>query len=113
MAVPKNYNQTDRRVESLNDLTFYTVNYEYELTNMDNFTVEQIDVVLREVNGVKEFSALDDETAESKINEWLDSLKIQEILKEYDVVDITSQSFYDKLVDKKLSDILELGNIIK
>jgi hypothetical protein len=111
MAVPKNYNQTEKRVEALNDLTYYTVNYEYELTNMDNFTAEQIEVVHREVTGVKEFSALDDKVAEGKINEWLDSLVVQEILKEYDVIDITSKSFYDKLVDKKLGDILELSKI--
>ena len=46
-----------------------------------------------------------------EINEWLESLVVQGILKEYGVVNITSQTFYDKLVDKKLSDILELGNI--
>lgn len=112
MAVPKkNFNQMEQRVESLNDLTFYTVDYEYELTDMESLTAEQIEVVHREVTGTKEFSALTDESANDKINEWLESLVVQEILKEYGVVNITSQSFYDKLVDKKLSDILELGNI--
>jgi hypothetical protein len=113
MAVPKNFKQTEKRVESLNELTFYTVNYEYELTEMVGLTTEQVDVVHREITGTKEFSALTDESADEKINEWLESLVIQEILKEYEVIDISSQSFYDKLVDKKLGDILELKNIVK
>ena len=113
MAVPKNFNQTEKRVESLNDLTYYTVIYEYELTDMDSLTTEQIEVVHREVTGIKEFSALTDESADEKINEWLESLVVQEILNEYGVVSIESQSFYDKLVDKKLGDILELKNIVK
>lgn len=112
MAVPKkNFNQMEKRVESLNDLTFYTVNYEYELSDMESLTTEQIEVVHREITGTKEFSALTDESADDKINEWLESLVVQEILNEYEVIDIESQSFYDKLVDKKLGDILELKNI--
>ena len=70
MAIPKNYNQFEKRVDSLNELTFYTVDYEYELTDMGEFTPEQIEVVHREVTGNKEFSALNDESAESKIIEW-------------------------------------------
>jgi hypothetical protein len=111
MALPKNYDQTDKRVEALNDLTFYTVDYEYELTDMKDFTAEQVEVVHREITGKKEFSALNDELANDKINEWLESLVVQEILKEYDIVEINSTSFYDKLIDKKLGDILELKNI--
>ena len=114
MAVPKkNFNQMEKRVESLNELTYYTVTYEYELTDMESLTTEQIEVVNREITGTKEFSALTDESADEKINEWLESLVVQEILNEYEVVNITSQSFYDKLVDKKLSDILEFKNVIK
>jgi hypothetical protein len=111
MAVPKNYNQTEKRVESLNELTFYTVTYEYELTEMENLTNEQIEVVHREVTGTKEFSALDDDSATDKIDEWLESLVVQEVLKEYEVVDVASRSFYDKIVDNKLMDIIELGKI--
>lgn len=114
MAVPrKNFNQMEKRVESLNDLTYYKVKYEYELTDMSELTSEQIEVVHREITGVKEFSALDDRLAHSKINEWLESLVVQNILIEYEIVEIESQTFYDKLVDKKLGDILELNNIIK
>lgn len=114
MAVPKkNFNQMEKRVESLNDLTYYKVKYEYELSDMSEFTEEQVDVIHREITGVKEFSALNDELAQSKINEWLESLVVQDILNEYEVIDIESQTFYDKLVDKKLGDILELNNIIK
>jgi hypothetical protein len=112
MAVPKkNFNQMEKRVESLNDLTFYKVKYEYELSDLSQFTAEQVEVVHREITGTKEFSALNDELADSKINEFLESLVIQGVLDEYEVIEITSQSFYDKLVDKKLGDILELKNI--
>jgi len=111
MAVPKNYNQTEKRVESLNELTFYTVTYEYELADMENLTTEQVEVVMREVTGIKEFSALDDDSATDKIDEWLESLVVQEILKEYEVVDVESKSFYDKIVDTKLMDIIELGKL--
>jgi hypothetical protein len=102
MAVPKNYNQMEKRVESLNDLMFYTVTYDYELTDMEEFSIEQIEVVHREVTGTKEFSALNDKLAEDKINEWLDSLVIQGILKEFEIIDIQSKTFHDKMVDKKL-----------
>jgi hypothetical protein len=111
MAVPKNYNQTEKRVESLNELTFYTVTYEYELTDMNGLTTEQIEVVHREVTGTKEFSALNDDSATDKIDEWLESLVVQEVLKEYEVVDVASRSFYDKIVDNKLMDIIEIGKI--
>ncbi len=103
----------EKRVESLNDLTYYTVKYEYEFSDMEELTPEQIEVVHREITGVKEFSALDDNLAKSKINEWLESLVVQDILNEYEVIEVESQTFYDKLVDKKLGDILELNNIIK
>lgn len=113
MAVPKNFNQMEKRVESLNDLTYYTVKYEYEFSEMSDLTPEQIEIVHREITGVKEFTALDDELAHSKINEWLESLVIQNILNEYEIIEIESQTFYDKLVDKKLGDLIELNNIIK
>lgn len=114
MAIPKkNFNQMEKRVESLNDLTFYTVKYEYEFSEMGELSPEQIEIVHREITGVKEFSALNDELAHSKINEWLESLVVQDILSEYEIIDIESHTFYDKLVEKKLGDILELSNIIK
>jgi hypothetical protein len=113
MAVPKNFNQMEKRVKSLNDLTYYTVKYEYEFSEMSDLTPEQMDVVYREITGIKEFSALDDELAHSKINEWLESLVVQNILSEYEIIDIESQTFYDKLIDKKLGDLIELNSIIK
>ncbi len=45
MALPKNFNQTinfNNRVESLNDLIFYTVEYDYVLTGkkVDDFDTD-------------------------------------------------------------------------
>ena len=108
MGLPKNYNQTEQRVEALNDLNFYTVKYEYELTDMNDFTEEQIDVIYKEVNGTKEFSALNNIAADNKINEWLQSLVTQKILKEHSVTETHSVSFHDKLVETRLLNILEL-----
>tara|TARA_R110002012_G_C11439670_1_gene590444 strand:+ start:243 stop:572 length:330 start_codon:yes stop_codon:yes gene_type:complete len=109
MAVPKkNFNQIEDRVKSLNDLTYYKVHYEYELSLLESLTDEQIDVVHKEVNGVKEFVAINDDVANSKIEEWLESLVLQEIITEYEVTKIEPISFYDKLMDKKLGDFLEL-----
>lgn len=57
MALPKNYNQTvnfKNKVESLNDLVYYSVRYDYVLTGKQ---VEDYDVEM-EVTGFKEITAL-------------------------------------------------------
>lgn len=111
MALPKNYNQTEKRVASLNELTFYTITYTYKFT--DEFlnrgeTDSDLDSLVELINGTKEFTALDDESAEQKVFEWLESLVAQKILKDYDVIGITTKTFYETIKDKKLDKILEL-----
>ena len=111
MALPKNYNQTEKRVESLNDLTFYTVTYEYEFTEEfigRDGTNDGLDSLVELINGTKEFTALDDESAEQKVLEWLESLVTQQILKDYDVTEITTKTFYETIKDKNLDKILDL-----
>ncbi|MHA2431470.1 MAG: hypothetical protein ACXACC_10650 [Promethearchaeota archaeon] len=121
MAIPKNFNQIEKRVESLNDLTFYKISYEYEFTEKFQNQIEEdygdyttngksdIDKLNEAINGVKEFVALDNETAKRKIEEWLDSLVKQEILSDYDITEIEELSFHDKLKQQKLNEILEFN----
>ena len=107
MALPKNFNQNGKRVESLNNLTYYSVNYDYTLTDLKGFNQEQIDVINYEINGVKKFTALDDESADLKINEWFESLVRQNIVESYTINKKETKSFHDKLVESKLLDMLE------
>lgn len=104
MAVPKHFNQTkniQNRIKSLNDLVFYTVNYEFTLTGeeIENFNIQE------EITGIKEFSALNEEQAEAKIENWFMVLIEKNILKEYKINSIETKSFYETLKDKNLIDI--------
>ena len=106
MAVPKHFNQTkniQNRIKSLNDLVFYTVNYEFTLTGeeIENFNTQE------EITGIKEFSALNEEQAEAKIENWFMVLMEKNILKEYKINSIETKSFYETLKDKNLIDITQ------
>ena len=115
MALPKKFNQIDKRVESLNDLNFYKISYEYEFTDTYKKALKEgyetsnmdLDKLRQEINGTKEFSALDDGKANEKINEWLQQFVNDGVLSDFEVTDIKSQSFKDKLDDKKLSPLFE------
>ncbi len=107
MALPKNFNQNNKRVESLNNLSYYTVDYDYVLTDLEGFNQDQIDVINYEINGVKKFTALNDDVADRKINEWFESLVRQNIVKSYSINNKDTTTFYDKLVESKLMDMLE------
>ena len=106
MALPKHFNQTkniQNRIKSLNDLVFYTVNYEFTLTGeeIENFNTQE------EITGIKEFSALNEEQAEAKIENWFMVLIEKNILKEYKINSIETKSFYETLKDKNLIDITQ------
>lgn len=109
MALPKKFNETinlKNRIGSLNDLIFYTVRYDYVLTGkqVDEFDTDT------EVTGIKEFSALDDEQAKSKIDNWFNVLMTNGILKSYDIKSTEVRSLYETLEDKKILDILTHNN---
>lgn len=91
------------RIKSLNDLVFYTVNYEFTLTGeeIENFNTQE------EITGIKEFSALNEEQAEAKIENWFTVLIEKNILKEYKINSIETKSFYETLKDKNLIDITQ------
>ena len=101
MALPKNFNlkkNLQNKIESLNDLYFCKVEYDFTLTGeeMENFDIQ------KEITGIKEFSALNKEQAEEKIINWFTVLTDKNILKEYKIKSISTKSFYETLKDKNL-----------
>ena len=113
MALPKKFNETinfKNRVDSLNDLTFYSVRYDYKLTEdykdhlHDEFDVDG------EVTGFKEVSALDEEQAKAKVENWFNVLTKNQILETYKIKSVETKTFYETLKDKKILDILEFKN---
>lgn len=109
MALPKNYNQTvnfKNKVESLNDLVYYSVRYDYVLTGKQ---VEDYDVEM-EVTGFKEITALDEEQAKAKIQNWFSVLVKNEILESYEIKTTEFKDLYRTLEDKKLLDLLNFKN---
>jgi len=109
MALPKKFNETinfKNRIDSLNDLIFYSVKYDYVLTGkkVDDFDVD------KEVTGYKEISALDEEQAKAKIENWFNVLLTNGILESYETKSIEVKTFYETLKDKKILDILEFKN---
>jgi hypothetical protein len=109
MALPKNFNQTinfNNRVESLNDLIFYTVEYDYILTGkkVDDFDIGT------EITGIKEVNALDEEQAKAKIENWFNVLIKNEILDSYNIKSTKFKNLHQTLKDKKILDILEIKN---
>ena len=109
MALPKKFNETinfKNRVNSLNDLTFYSVKYDYTLTGKK---VEDFDVD-SEVTGFKEISALDEEQAKAKVENWFNVLVNNGVLESYEIKSVEIKSFYETLKDKKILDVLEFKN---
>jgi len=109
MSLPKKFNQTvnlKKRFESLNELVFFTVKYDYTLNeNYKEKLHEEFDVD-GEITGVKEFYALDEEQAISKIENWFMVLSDKEIIKDYEITSVDTKTFKETLKDKKLLDIL-------
>ena len=109
MSVPKKYNETvnlKKRFDSLNELLFFTINYEYTLIeDYKNNLHEEFDVD-GEITGIKEFYALDEEQAKAKITNWFTVLKDKKIIDTFDLTSIQTKTFKETLKDRKLLDIL-------
>jgi len=106
MALPKNFNKTvnfNNRVESLNDLIYHSVRYDYVLTGnkLDGFNIDT------EITGFKEISALDEEQAKAKIENWFNVLIKHGILESYTITSSETKNFHETLKDKNLLDILK------
>lgn len=113
MSLPKKFNETvnfKNRIDSLNELTYYSVKYDYKLTEdykehlHDEFDVDG------EVTGYKEVSALNEEQAKAKIENWFNVLIKNKILESYEIKSAETKSLYETLRDKKILDILEFKN---
>ena len=122
MGLPKNYqtqsSYLERRLESLNDLNFYTIEYEVKFTKefkkkLDESWDTGVDVITdlgvyaggtqdgwKTCN--KQFSALSDEVADKKIIEWLDIKVEQNVLSDYIVKSMETNTLYDVLKEKNL-----------
>lgn len=108
MSLPKKFNETinfKNKINSLNELIFYTVEYDYVLTENCQDNIVEGFVIDKEITGVKEFHALDEEQAGDKIKNWFIVLKDKEILKSFEVISIKSKSFYEIVKEKKLLNI--------
>jgi hypothetical protein len=128
MGLPKNYQkqstQINKRFESLNDLNYYKVTYDFRFTKAfleqkieeNVWDDEMLDWGIPIETGtdnpkygnVKKFSALDDESAEKKITEWLDKQVENKIFSEYEVISTEIQSLEEVLREKGLLPLINL-----
>lgn len=124
MGLPKNYHQTvnlSKRIEALNDLTFFVFNYEVTFSNKiineiydNNRSFDDLEQFLGEINFIgnkraickNRVSALDREKGFQKINEWLNKAIDSDIIENYVITDIEEKTFNQELEDKGLTDIL-------
>ena len=126
MSLPKNFQQTvnlNKRVEALNDLTFYLFEYDVILTDkiVEEIYSKDFDefepiALLGEVKflGKKKaecknrVSALDKEKSEEKFKELMNKAIEGGIVKEYEIKNVTEKTFADELDEKNLTELLNL-----
>jgi flagellar biosynthesis chaperone FliJ len=124
MGLPKNFQQTvnlSRRVEALNDLTFYSYNYKVKLTSKimneiydTNKSFEDLEQYLGEINFLGDrladcknrISALDREKADEKLREWLNKSINTNIIESYEVLEVKEKTFNEEITEKGLIDII-------
>jgi hypothetical protein len=113
MALPKKFNETvnfKNRVESLNDLIYYSVKYDYKLTEgYKDYLNNEFDIG-GEITGYKEVSALNEEQAKSKVENWFNVLIKNKILESYEIKSEEIKNLYETLRDKKILNILKFKN---
>lgn len=126
MSLPKNFQQTanlNKRVEALNNLTFYLFEYDVILTDeiVEEIYSKDFDefepiALLGEVKflGNKKaecknrVSALDREKSEEKFKELMKKAIKGGIVKEYEIKNVTEKTFADELDEKNLTELLNL-----
>jgi len=124
MGLPKNFQQTvnlTKRVEALNDLTFYLFEYEVILTDktiQEVYSDTSINFELLSVLGNVKFlknkkaeckhrvSSLDREKADNKFNKWITKSIENGLIEKFKVIRVTEKSFADELEDQNLMNIL-------
>jgi hypothetical protein len=126
MSLPKNFQQTvnlTKRVEALNDLTFYLFDYEVKLTKetikeiySNDFDEFEKLSILGEVKflGNKKaecksrVSALDKEKSEEKFKEIITKAIDFGLIESFKIKSVTEKTFADEIDDKNLTELLNL-----
>lgn len=120
MGVPKYFHQTvnlPKMAEALNDLNFYDFEYSVILTEEYNKKLREAEImghiIETDLNIIsrygdlefictKSFSALDDNIANDKIKEWLDTKVDKGEISEYKINRMNSNTFYEELEKRSL-----------
>jgi hypothetical protein len=120
MGVPKNFHRDvnlPKMAEALTDLNFYDFDYSVELSDEYNKKLREAEILGHiietdlevfsrngdlELNCKKSFSALDDESAVSKIKEWLDTKVDKKEIGSYKINSYSSNTFYEELEERSL-----------
>jgi hypothetical protein len=125
MGVPKNFQKTvnlTKRVDALNDLTFYLYEYNVTLTpkivnevydnnksfdDLEQFLGEMTFIGNKVVKCKNRISALNKEKAEPKLKEWLNKSIETGIIEDYSIEKVEEKTFNEELEEKGLTDILK------
>lgn len=120
MGVPKYFHQSvnlPKMAEALNELNFYDFEYTVVLTEeydkklreaeiLGHIIETDLEVMKREDSRTlictKSFSALNDETANTKIKEWLDSKVDKNEIYSYTLNNFKSNTFFEELEERNL-----------
>jgi len=120
MGVPKNFHRDvnlPKMAEALNELNFYYFDYTVKLNEEYNKKLREAEILGHiietdlevfgrksdlELNCKKNFSALDDESALSKIKEWLNIKMDKKEIDEYIIDSFSSNTFYEELEERSL-----------
>jgi hypothetical protein len=115
MGLPKNFNETvnfNKRLESLNDLTFYHFTYDLHFTekfieeiytneesynNIENFLGAVKFNGSRTAEGENRVSALTLSEAENKLNKWLGKAIESEMISGFNIKKVKENSFNKEL----------------
>ncbi len=126
MSLPKNFQQTvnlTKRVEALNDLTFYLFDYEVKLTeetikeiyskDFDEFEKLSILGEVKFLGNKKaecksRVSALDKEKSEEKFKEIITKAIDFGLIESFKIKSVTEKTFADEIEDKNLTELLNL-----
>lgn len=129
MGLPKNFQsqhtQINKRFDSLNDLNFYKITYQFRFTK--NFMEKKQETEDWDIDwgvplsmerdtkyvNTKRFSALNDDIAERKIVEWLDKQVENKVFSEYDVILTEKDDLKEILREKGLLPLINLTKSVQ
>lgn len=124
MSLPKNFQQTvnlKKRVDALNELVFYNFTYKIKFTDSfleeiykDESTYNSIEENLGKVKftgnkggvGENRVYGINQEQANEKITIWLEKAISNNIIENYDIVEVIEKTFAEEIDDMGLSSFL-------